>query len=319
MKLILFTLLSFFWVRASSQTEISEKAVVENKIKEYKIINRNIKAKKSPIHGRVMQLKRFNKSGKPEYEYRFNVDVIYTIDSTTFRYDSNNLLVEKTNFYIDFPIGKDQHKTMKELKFRIDTAVTIYKYFYNQKKQIIKCDEIHHGKLNSSILTYYDSLGRVNKEEERNFSLPKENDSDRFYSYNEAGQILDEKEVFFNYKDRVEERKIAFDTKGNIIREENTGMWLNSVVINKYNDKNRLAETITKQSERGSADRTYVTSYNYDNNGNLIEKKSIEGTEILSWEKFLYNEQNLIKEELWLEEKTGETNHSLLFEYTFFQ
>ena len=113
----------------------------------------------------------------------------------------------------------------------------------------------------------------------------------RFYTYNEEGLLIEEKEVFYedvNYRDtysydeqgrcveyyrytgsdKVSKHMLyTYDASGKLLTEENTAGGKSTLV---YNAEGQLVE----ENYEGSKNRQYI--YTYDDNGNLIKKDRSE-------------------------------------------
>ena len=320
MKKLLSVLFFLYSLTGVSQFDDSvDSLALKHHILEYKVTNLKSVNGDTSLANRMMELRRFNENGRPVYEYTFNVDVIYTIDSTVYTYDEKGNPVEMVNYYIDYPIGKEQEDFLKDMGTGADTLIRRRKNFYNVKDQLIKTEWYEAGDLSFQTLRTYDSEGRLATEESKHFVLAEVNDYQASFQYNPSGKLIYQKVIFPNEDNRMEERHISYDPKGNKLKDVEQGKFGSTETDYLYDGNGRLIE-IRKVVTEIFGKRIIKTLYAYDAQGRLAELKEYNGEELHKWSRYRYNEKGLKSEEDRMNVRTrGEVAGTVLYEYLFFE
>ena len=247
--------------------------------------------------GRDLIIKEFDQFGKITRNYIYTFwDVVSYDHNTTYQYDDEGRLVEKTKIQTILNLGKRDEEHIKIFGDEPINERTIYRY--NEKGLLNREETYSFGrdyektKLSSSIEYYYNDKNQI---------------------YKEIGATPNGRVIYQNYTAQYE-----YDEEGRKIKEVRTFTQTGSVRFKtfKYNNSGQLIEE--KTNEEGNRLQTKHLKYEYDSFGNKTKELKFDertnsfevfrsyefdenGQRIFGDEQtsFEYYSNGLIKQELW--------------------
>lgn len=313
-------LLTFFLVSLcckAQQDELIPSQAKQLKIKQYKIINKKLKKESSPLDDKVMKSMNFNIAGNPVMQYILNVDIIYTVDSTLYRYNHKGELIEKVNFFIPSAVGQEQLAFLKEMGDAIDTTVSTSLFYYGRNGLPQMITSFRNDELAASTMFAYDSAGRLIKEE-RSFPIySKSNDYVESFHYNEKGLLVSVRKEYPNDRKKYEEKWYVYDSEGKLVKLSGKDQGGDFVQDNSYGKKGAMVKQVKKVNGNINPGN-FKIDYIYDSKGFLTQKKVYKNDKLVRWEKYRYNKNGLITNEYWLDEISGKVSVELVYQYQYF-
>lgn len=313
MKNIFFTIFSLVNLSNSFSQEpnkddyLTYKFINNKGYSSYEVIWASLKDEGNYLNGKIMELLRYNDVGGLEFKYRYNLDVVNNIDSTTFFFDTNNNLIRKMEVSDDAPVGESQINFSEQFGGTKDTSITLYEY-NNENLLIKKIFKFQPNSQRNDITTYkYDQSGNLIKESYSSAIQPENNDRWTIYKYDSNGFLIQETKIRRqDYKGKNDSiiTTYTYFPENKLIEKKCNGD------ITKYSYKENLL--ISKTSTGKYARRT---EYQYDSKNRLIEKKEFSKDELRWWYKYEYNNQGLLACEVWMNEETGKESTRLNYIY----
>jgi len=293
-KLFIIVLISFLNANAYSQIEPTqnyEKISLEKQLKNIKTIYYATEDT-TKSEGRLLFKKEFDEDGKiiSKYIYTF-FDIVSYDHTSTYKYDTNENLVEKTIIQRILNLGK---RDAKYISFFGDEPINEkYFYEYDNNNNCIKEIVYSHGK---------ESLNKTNDLNKTiEYFYNKKNELIKEISKTPNGKIIsDNYTMNFDYSNGKKIKQTKYFSEPHNYKIETTF---------KYNSQGFLVkeETIDYRDKRNNG----RIQYKYDDNNNLIVGNDSETA-------FDYYKNGLIKQELWKSKTSEETVNYITF-YKFYK
>lgn len=279
--------------------------------------NKNLKSLKTmyyrsvdttQLEGRLLLKKEFNSDGNITFKYIYTFwDVVSYNHSSTFKYDENGNLVDKTIIQEILNLGKRDDNYIKALGADPINEKTTYEY--NNSNQLI----LEHNYVFSEVgFDYEQNPTQTIKYEYLNGKLANETSSTSSgmviyqnyisdYQYDKDGQKIMEVRTFTTSPMKYTKTSTFIYNETGLLKEEKR-------VDSANKNNNRHIRYIYDNEEReteelrfSEKDSSWINSktYNYDSKGHLVL-----GDEETTFE---YYPDGLIKQELWQSSRTDET------------
>jgi len=304
--------------------EPDELTIVRNNIKEYKIIQKDSKDKYAEFNNKLVKHLKLGQLANVEYKYTFykhnygNTQVT-CIDSIIYDYNELGDLSETTTYHNIQPENPAQKSQLEALGFQTSPLITLHKYYYKEGRKKIIEKEFDNGELSYQINFSYDSQDRIVKEQKINFNSSPLNNTTKTYDYDTLDRLIN---IKLNHPadKKVDQTIFFYDSYGKKLKEERKSTWTNYIITYEYNKNNQLVESIrTGTNIFSSKENKQRDQYHYDDHENLIEYLQFDNDKLKTWVKYIYNKNNLITDELWMNEKDGSVDTHFIFLYSYYK
>lgn len=283
-------------------------------IKKYEVYAHEYWEEKTVYHNKLVELCEFE-NRRQTFGYYYNWDAVNNTDSTYFSYDPEGRLIEIKEISWDTPQGEYQWQTLKSVNEEPDRDVDLTKLVYDNHGNLLSKKFYVNDRLYNAEYYEYNSDNELIAMKYSD-EISAANSFHESYTYNKQGAKAESSKVYEEDTTTTYVSQIIHDQNDRIFKESRKAHYTTKQLVYQYDKRgNLIRKEISTEFKLSLPDEFEVYEYTYNAKDQLIREKRTKNEEVRDITTFVYDDEGLKVEEVYLDKDTGEPSRSFRIKY----